>query len=257
MTNPELGEFGQQRPAAKVTLLGLPVDSAGMQFPGDLDSAAARRSAHVVTFVNPNSCYLDQNDPEYVHLLERFDRVLCDGIGLVLAARLRLRKRIPRHAFDTTSVAVPVFAWAAEKRASVVLVGSKPGVAASAASELKSHFAGLNVLATFSGYGDDPLLARGFILDHPSSLVVCGMGAPLQERFLLSLKEAGWVGLGFTCGGFLDQLCESFAYYPRWIDRLNLRFAYRLFREPGRLGKRYLRDYGVFMRRFLFGTPAR
>ena len=77
------------------------------------------------------------------------------------------------------------------------------------------------------------------------------MGAPRQERFLLNLRESGWRGAGFTCGGFFDQVSGNGDYYPAWIDRLNLRFLYRLVREPRRLWRRYLVDYQVFLRLYM------
>jgi N-acetylglucosaminyldiphosphoundecaprenol N-acetyl-beta-D-mannosaminyltransferase len=35
-------------------------------------------------------------------------------------------------------------------------------------------------------------------------------------------------------------------YYPKLIDKWNLRWAYRLCREPRRLGRRSLLDYPAF-----------
>jgi N-acetylglucosaminyldiphosphoundecaprenol N-acetyl-beta-D-mannosaminyltransferase len=72
------------------------------------------------------------------------------------------------------------------------------------------------------------------------------MGGIAQEDFLISLADQGWKGCGFTCGGYLDQLDDGLRYYPGWVDRLNIRFAYRLFREPQRLWRRYLIDYREF-----------
>ena len=70
---------------------------------------------------------------------------------------------------------------------------------------------------------------------------------------LLALVEAGWRGCGFTCGGYLDQLGGGMRYYPAWVDRANLRFAYRLLREPRRLWRHYLIDYQGFT--LLFARP--
>jgi N-acetylglucosaminyldiphosphoundecaprenol N-acetyl-beta-D-mannosaminyltransferase len=72
------------------------------------------------------------------------------------------------------------------------------------------------------------------------------MGAGVQEQFLLDLVAQGWSGMGFTCGGYLDQLGNGLRYYPQWIDDANLRWAWRLVREPRRLGPRYLIDYPGF-----------
>ena len=73
------------------------------------------------------------------------------------------------------------------------------------------------------------------------------MGAPLQEQFLLKLAASGWIGLGFTCGGYLDQLSlKGTAYYPAWVDRFNIRWAYRFFMEPARLLAQIPIDYPQF-----------
>jgi N-acetylglucosaminyldiphosphoundecaprenol N-acetyl-beta-D-mannosaminyltransferase len=75
------------------------------------------------------------------------------------------------------------------------------------------------------------------------------MGASIQERFLLRLVATGWSGFGFTCGGYLDQLVDGMHYYPRWVDAANLRWAYRLIREPRRLSRRYGMEYPYFAAR--------
>jgi exopolysaccharide biosynthesis WecB/TagA/CpsF family protein len=73
------------------------------------------------------------------------------------------------------------------------------------------------------------------------------MGTGKQELFLQGLANRGWHGIGITCGGYLDQLSGGFNYYPAVVDRLNLRFAYRLIKEPRRLWRRYLLDYPRFV----------
>jgi N-acetylglucosaminyldiphosphoundecaprenol N-acetyl-beta-D-mannosaminyltransferase len=70
----------------------------------------------------------------------------------------------------------------------------------------------------------------------------------IQENFLLQLKRFGWSGICFTCGGYLDQGGQNFDYYPEIINRLNLRFLYRLVREPRSLWRRYLLEYTIFLK---------
>jgi len=235
--------------AGKVDLLGLPIDRNGLVIPSDLDTALIHRQPFLTTFVNPHAYHIAKGSTNYLDLLRTFDRVCCDGIGVVIAARLCLRLRVPRQAFDTTSVALPVLEWARTNKKLVFLVGGKDGLAEQAAERLSHCVAGLQIAGTFSGFGDEPKKALQNISAVPSSLVICGMGAPLQEQFLVSLKDVGWHGIGFTCGGFLDQLVERVDYYPAWINQLNLRFLYRLYKEPSRLGRRYLVEYQEFLKR--------
>ena len=70
----------------------------------------------------------------------------------------------------------------------------------------------------------------------------------------MKLRAQGFSGLGFTCGGFLDQLAESQHYYPAWIDKADLRWLYRLCKEPRRLLRRYTLDYAPFIGMTLGGV---
>lgn len=238
----------------QVDVLGIPV-SAGNLSRDHLANSTDR--GPLVTFVNPYACAVDRDHPEYTGLLMAFDWVLCDGIGMVKAARRFAGLAIERQSFDMTSLAPTVFDWAAEDGHPVTLAGGRPGVAEAAKRTLLERWPRLRVTGTFSGYGDGPSAATVHALNEPGGLVICGMGIVRQERFLLDLRASGWRGTGFTCGGFLDQLGAGLRYYPRWIDRLNLRFAWRLFREPGRLWRRYLVDYQEFLRRWRRGGVVR
>lgn len=63
-----------------------------------------------------------------------------------------------------------------------------------------------------------------------SAIVVVGMGAGKQEKFLRDLRSSGWKGTGFTCGGYFDQYVDANGerYYPVIVDKMNLRWLYRL-----------------------------
>lgn len=83
--------------------------------------------------------------------------------------------------------------------------------------------------------------------------LICGLGSILQERFLLMCKDAGYQGVGFSCGGFIRQIAEhdQEKYYPDWINRMNLRFLYRMYKEP-HTRKRYAIAGLVFPARFVW-----
>ena len=54
---------------------------------------------------------------------------------------------------------------------------------------------------------------------NPDFLIV-GMGALMQEKFLLKVKKMGYQGIGFTCGGFVHQTAMNrMHYYPNWVIR--------------------------------------
>ncbi|MBD3894572.1 WecB/TagA/CpsF family glycosyltransferase [Halomonas sp. ML-15] len=210
-------------------------------------AASPERTEHaVVTFLNPYSYRIARQHPA---LFRRFDVIHYDGI--VLAKLMRLAGvSVARTSFDMTSLADEVLSGAARDGRRVFFVGSEPGVPEQAAETLKAHFAGLQVAGVRHGFFTDDEERSAFIDELVAlapEIVVVGMGAPLQERLLVDLAEAGWRGEGYTCGGFLHQTAKGGAqYYPAWMDRLNLRWLYRIYDEP-KLIKRYTIDYSIFL----------
>jgi N-acetylglucosaminyldiphosphoundecaprenol N-acetyl-beta-D-mannosaminyltransferase len=232
----------------RTSTLGIRVDAIEPpDLPGLLDLPAGP-TAFLATFVNPASVKLAERDPEYRLALERFDTVLPDGIGMCWAIRLVHGLRATRVSFDTTSLAPLVFQRAQQLSLSVALVGGRPGIAQRAADQIMRAFPGLPIITALDGYGDHADKIATLKLLSPA-IVIAGMGAPTQEQFLLRLADAGWSGIGYTCGGYLDQLVNGLHYYPQWMDAANLRWAYRLIREPRRLSRRYGMEYPYFAAR--------
>jgi N-acetylglucosaminyldiphosphoundecaprenol N-acetyl-beta-D-mannosaminyltransferase len=232
----------------RASVMGLPTVLA--VDPDDVAQLVVRhihdRRSLLVTFVNPASLLVAEANAAYKGSLFDFDLVLPDGIGFAKAAEWLTGRRAARVSFDSTSLAAPVLSALAHERSSVMLVGGQPGVAAAAGRCLLSRFPTLRVIEAIDGYRQIDALADHIVRRAPD-VVICGMGAGAQEQLLLRLRARGWKGCGFTCGGYFDQLNGGFHYYPEILDRLQLRWAYRLWREPRRLCRRYLIQYPLFL----------
>lgn len=244
----------------RAELFGLPL-STEVDLPAVLASAEAALAGDghgiCATFVNPQAWQLARREADYAELLAGCDLVLADGIGVVVAARRLAGLPVSRLSFDATSLYRPVMGLLAAHRAPLFVLGAAPGIAARAVTRMRAEFPGLVLAGCRDGYGEPQAMLEEVLAAEPAA-VLCGMGAPRQERFLAALRGAGFRGVAFTCGGFLDQLAAADAYYPAWVDRLELRWAWRLMREPGRLWRRYLLDYAPFLghaaRRLVSGT---
>jgi N-acetylglucosaminyldiphosphoundecaprenol N-acetyl-beta-D-mannosaminyltransferase len=234
-------------PCSQTTTVGIRVDAVDALDPVEVAVAHALQEQRtwLMTFVNPASTIIARHHPDYAEMLREFDMVVPDGIGMSLAIRLLHRRHAARISFDTTSLAPVVFRLAAKRSARIVLAGGRPGVAERARVQLEREFPGINIVGTFNGYGDREATIDAIRALAPD-IIVCGMGSIVQENFLLQLARGGWKGVGFTCGGYLDQLVGGINYYPRLVDKWNLRWAYRLLREPRRLWRRYLLEYPAF-----------
>ena len=215
-----------------------------------LDEVFTERG-RIYTFLNPVS-YLSAL--EHKPLFEGFDGIFADGSILVAAIRLIYGKRITRRSFDMTSLAPELLSYAETHDKSVYIVASRQEQVEKAVGIFKKRYPKLSVAGYRNGYfaseKEQELEAQHIAEVSPDFLIV-GMGALMQERFLLKVKDAGFGGIGFTCGGFIHQTAkDEIDYYPGWVDRMNLRFLYRMYKEK-HTRKRYLQAALLFPARFI------
>jgi N-acetylglucosaminyldiphosphoundecaprenol N-acetyl-beta-D-mannosaminyltransferase len=205
----------------------------------------------IYTFLNPVS-YLDAL--KHKELFTSFDGIFADGGLLVKAIKIAYGAIVKRRSFDMTSLAPIVFSYAVKAGKSVAIVATKQEMVEKAVANLEKSFQGLNIVYYRNGYfnGEQEMddEAMKIVSLHPDILIV-GMGVIKQEQFLLKVRNAGYQGIGFTCGGFIHQTSQDKAeYYPDWVDKHGLRFVYRMYKEP-HTRKRYAKAAFVFPVRFM------
>ncbi len=64
------------------------------------------------------------------------------------------------------------------------------------------------------------------------------LGAPKQEKWM-AVHQGAVCGFMVGVGAGFDYFAGNIKRAPRWMQRLNLEWLYRLMQEPGRLFKRY------------------
>lgn len=192
----------------------------------------------IYTFLNPVS-YLQARRNKSVYY--NFDGVFADGSILVLFIKLLYRKSVKRRSFDMTSVAPALFDYCVRENKSIYLIGSTDDEVKHAIRVLKENYPiSIDGRNGFFKSEDEKLKAIEEILIKTPDYLIVGMGVPKQEYFLTKVKECGFTGIGFTCGGFIHQTAKrQISYYPPWIDRYNLRFIYRMIKEK-HTRRRYL-----------------
>lgn len=205
----------------------------------------------VYTFLNPVSyLYALKNKSMFA----KFDGIFADGSILVSAIRLLYGYSVTRRSFDMTSLAPVLLRDAEEKHKSLYIVASKQEQVEKAVGIFKKMYPKLIVAGYRNGYftsDDEQQCEAEHIVKTAPDFLIVGMGALIQENFLLRVKNAGYCGIGFTCGGFIHQTAkDEIEYYPKWADRLNLRFIYRMYKEP-HTRKRYLKAALLFPAKFI------
>ena len=176
-----------------------------------------------------------------------FDQInyYCDGFLMAAIVKIMTGSRVERISFDYTSIAARVFDYAVDNNKRIYVLGAEQLQLENFLEKISVRHSGLNISGARNGYFSDEDDVVSDILKSNSDIVIVGLGAQKQEEFLLRLQAADFGGISFTCGGFIRQESESEGdYYPQWLDKLNLRAFYRMYKEPHTI-KRYLIDYPV------------
>lgn len=220
--------------------------------PAEIDASFWCQKGRVYTFLNPVS-YLDAL--RHKDLFVRFDGIFVDGSILAAAIKMIYGRKVERRSFDMTSVAPMLFEHAQKKGKTVYIVASQQEQVEKAVKIFEARYPDIQIIGCRNGYfhneEEQKEAAANIAALNPDFLIV-GMGVVMQERFLLRAKGAGFQGIGFTCGGFIHQTAkEGVDYYPAWVDRMNLRFLYRMYREP-HTRMRYAKAGLVFPAKFIW-----
>jgi exopolysaccharide biosynthesis WecB/TagA/CpsF family protein len=203
----------------------------------------------LTSFVNPFSMLLLENQDKVADNINYWH---VDGISLVNKINRHFDKNLQRYSFDDTSLAPIVFEFAKGKKLKIAIIGTKEEFIGGAVRNIEKKYA-INVVYYRNGYMNETEKAECFseIISSQIDMVICGMGTPYQELFLIELQQNGWYGYGYTCGGYLHQIAKRESYYPKLFDNLNIRWIYRIWDEP-KLFSRYFLDYPLFFLKLFF-----
>lgn len=220
----------------KITrILGVPFDALDMEgaVARGLELMRGEKPAMVCT-PNPEIVMEAQKDKELMNILRESDMVIPDGIGVVLASKysdMQLKERVA--GFDFTQ---KLFAEVAKTGETVYFFGGAPKVAAMASQRMMEKYDGLEIVGVRNGYFDaekeKKILAD--IKSKSPSILLVGLGAPKQEKWMHAHLEEMGVGLTIGVGGSFDVMAGKVKRAPKIFQKLGLEWFYRLITQPTR-----------------------
>ena len=191
------------------------------------------RSADYVVTPNPEIVWNCRTNAELKAAVAGAELVLADGVGIIYGAKILktpLKGRVTGIGFAET-----LFARLAETGGSVYLLGSKPGVAETAAEKLEELFSGLKIAGTHDGYFNDDAPVIADINEKRPDLLLACLGSPKQELWVKTNREGLDVGLTACLGGSLDVWAGAVKRAPEWMQKCGLEWLYRLIKQPSRI----------------------
>jgi N-acetylglucosaminyldiphosphoundecaprenol N-acetyl-beta-D-mannosaminyltransferase len=227
----------------RVDILGVHVSAINQAMAVDeIGRWIADHEQHYVCVTGVHGVMECQRDPELRAIHNASGLTTPDGMPMVWAGRRAGASWMSRVYGPDLVLAVLEVAQA--RGWSSFFYGGKEGVPEQLVGRLRARFPDLRVAGTYSPPfraltpEEDAALVDRINAAAPD-LVWVGLSTPKQERWMAAhvgrLEAPALLGVGAA----FDIHAGTLKQAPRWMQRSGLEWAYRLYREPRRLWRRY------------------
>ena len=197
-----------------------------------------------------------QTDEEFYQVYQRADYKVCDSRILVLKSRMGLLPQIKEQIAG--SDLFPDFCQYHKDNEDmrIFLLGGSSDESLQAAIENTNQKAGRAiVVGGYSppfGFEFDETEAEYIVarIQHSGANVLAvGVGAPKQEKWIMKYKHLlPSIDIFFAIGATIEFEAGTVSRSPSLLTKMGLEWAYRIYKEPLRLWKRYLiHDLPIFL----------
>ncbi len=223
----------------RILFLDLPLDDF------ELSQIDLIPAGSFVVSLNLENVALAAENPEFKRIISSADLVLADGEAVVLAANYlspttkALSNQSENKLKKIHKVAgIDLAENLLSKHDRIAILGSTTEVI----TRLQEKYLGKIVFAHhgFFSLGDSEDIAKQIQASNAQILLV-GMGAPRQEKFIYDHKKYFSQTISLAVGGTLDVLAGAHSRAPRWMIKMKLEWLFRIFQEPFRLKRIFWR----------------
>lgn len=188
-----------------------------------------------IVAVNPEKIMKASKSPELMDILNTADYQIPDGIGLLIASKLK--KGSIKARITGVDLMMHLVEAAALEEKSIFLYGGKPGVGQQAADKLLEKYPALQIAGVLDGYIKDNEVIKVAINEASPDFVFVAMGSPKQEEWIIANKSSLEASVFQGVGGSFDVIAGNVKRAPAFFRKYGLEWLYRLLKEPKRLGR--------------------
>ncbi|MFC6646331.1 WecB/TagA/CpsF family glycosyltransferase [Granulicella cerasi] len=235
-----------------VSLFGLPISNVSMERAvASIESRIRSGGSYQIATANLDFVRNARRNPELHRVICECAMVLPDGFPLVWASRLMKRPLHERVA--GSDLTVELAKLSAEKGYGIFLLGSTDENAQDSMRVLSERFPGVNFVGHYAppprplDQMDNTEILHRIHAANPHILLVA-FGNPKQEFWIHRNMDKLRVPVAIGIGGTLEMVAGAKKRAPRWIQAVNLEWAYRMMQEPMRLIPRYWHDIVALVR---------
>jgi exopolysaccharide biosynthesis WecB/TagA/CpsF family protein len=187
-----------------------------------------------------------QKDEEFYNAYQHADYVVCDSRIIHFISYL-LKTPITETIAGSDFLSSFYYYHKDNADIKIFLLGASEGVAQTAMSIINGKVGREIVTAAHSpsfGFENDEEECAGIVKiinESDASVLVVGVGSPKQEKWIMKYKnQLTGIKIFMGLGATIDFEANAIPRSPRFLRRMGLEWAHRLFLNPQKLWKRYL-----------------
>ena len=185
-----------------------------------------------IVAINPEKILKARKSEELSRLLQSADYPIADGIGVIIASKLKkgkIRSRVT--GIDCMNM---LCSLSNERGYKIFLYGAKPQVVTEAKLKLEEKYPNIKITGYIDGYEKDNQKIIEEINKSGADIVFVALGSPTQENWITANKELVCPKIFMGVGGSFDVISGNIKRAPKFMLKMGLEWLYRLLREPKR-----------------------
>ncbi|MEI8343391.1 MAG: WecB/TagA/CpsF family glycosyltransferase [Candidatus Moraniibacteriota bacterium] len=229
-------------------ILGIRIDNLGKkEILEKIEFFLDEEKFHQIATINPEFILQAQKDCDFKNVISMCNLNVADGAGIGYAF-LRFGKFLKTR-LAGVDLLTEILQIANDKKLSVFLAINKDGLSSykEIVLVLNKNYPNIN----FFGEDINPRITDYQLLITSYSILFCNFGAPAQEKFINSQKNAK-LRLAMGVGGSFDFIIGKIVRAPIWMRAIGLEWLWRFAQEPKYRAKRIFNATIVFPIKILF-----
>ncbi|WP_080843966.1 WecB/TagA/CpsF family glycosyltransferase [Cytobacillus gottheilii] len=197
-----------------------------------------KKQKSFIVAINPEKIMKAQEDQELKKLLNSADYQIPDGVGIIIASKLK-RGNI-RDRVTGIDMMLRLCEEAANNNKRIFLYGGSPGVAQTAKQELERRYPNIKIVGTIDGYEKDEQLIENAINESKADILFVALGSPKQEYWITKKMNQLHPTVYQGVGGSFDVISGDINRAPEVFQKYGLEWFYRLLKEPWRIKRQMI-----------------
>ncbi len=191
-------------------------------------------ATHQIVTANAEIIYQASQNDKMRQVINNAQMVTADGSGVVWASK-QLGDPLAERVTGIDLVN-SICQASAKDGWKLYILGSAPGVADTAADNIRAKYPGCNIIGTHHGYFDaeqeQNILAE--LRELKPDVLFVALGAPKQEYWIADHIQQLGIPVAMGIGGSMDVLSGNVKRAPQWMQKLSLEWLYRFLIQPSR-----------------------